>query len=315
MIYITEEDVRRLLSMDRAIKSIEKAFHELGTGSGNNIPRSRVQLPNQTLHVMSAGSTELNYTGLKAYTTTQSGAQFLVILFQGNSGDPVAIIEADLLGQIRTGAASGIATKYLANEEATTVGIIGTGWQARSQLEAGSKVRAITLAKAYGRDKNRREKFCLEMTEKLGLPVKPVDNPMDCITFAEIVITITSSECPVLQGAWLRPGAHVNAAGSNSVQRREIDLEAVKKSNVVVVDSKDQAKLESGDLLEPIKQGALSWESVSELAAVIVGDVPGRVNTTDITLFESQGIAMEDVAVASLVYEQAKVQNIGQKIG
>ncbi len=315
MLYIREEEVGGLLSMDVALRAVEAAFRELGTGSAVNIPRSRVRLPGHTLHVMSGGIPELNLTGLKAYTTTRHGARFVVLLFRADSGEPLAAIEADRLGQMRTGAASGVATKYMAREDAASVGVIGTGWQARSQLAAVCGVRAVKSVNAFGRDRTRREDYCREMSEVLGIPVQPVESARACVEEADVVITITSAAQPVLEGAWLAPGAHVNAAGSNALVRSEIDEETVRRTRVVAVDSREQAKVECGDLLEPVEKGLLHWDRVHELADVVAGHVPGRIEPADITLFESQGLAVEDVAVAAAIYERAKAEGVGQRIG
>ena len=315
MVYITEEEVGRLLSMDEAIRAVDDAFRHLGTGSAVNIPRSRVRLPGHTLHVLSGGIPGLNVTGLKAYTTTRHGARFVVLLFSADTGDLLATIEADRLGQMRTGAASGVATKYMARKDAASVGVIGTGWQARSQLAAVCGVRGVTSACAFGRDRSRRESFCREMTEQLGIPVQPVDSAHECVAEADIVITITSSAQPVLKGAWLAPGTHVNAAGSNALLRSEIDVETVRRSRVVAVDSREQARVECGDLLAPVEMGYLHWDRVYELADVVAGHVPGRIDPADVTLFESQGLAVEDVAVAAVVFERAKAEGKGRRIG
>ena len=315
MLYIREEEVGGLLSMDEALRTVEAAFRGLGTGSAVNIPRSRVRLPGHTLHVMSGGIPELNLTGLKAYTTTRHGAKFVVLLFKADTGEPLAAIEADRLGQVRTGAASGVATKYMAREDATSVGVLGTGWQARSQLAAVCGVREVKSVKAFGRDRSRREAYCREMSEVLGIPVQPAESARACVEEADVVIAITSAAQPVLEGAWLAPGTHVNAAGSNALVRSEIDAETVRRARVVAVDSREQAKVECGDLLEPVEKGLLHWDRVHELADVVAGHVPGRIDPGDITLFESQGLAVEDVAVAAVVYERAKAEGAGQRIG
>ncbi len=315
MLYIDEEEVGRFLSMDAAVRAVEEAFRGLGTGSAVNIPRSRVRLPGHTLHVMSGGIPALNLTGLKAYTTTRHGAKFVVLLFQADTGELLAAIEADRLGQMRTGAASGVATKYMAREDAATVGVVGTGWQARSQLAAVCAVRKVADVKAYGRDRLRREAYCREMSEALDVPVRPVDSARACVEEADVVITITSAAQPVLEGAWLAPGTHVNAAGSNALLRSEIDTETVRRARVVAVDSREQARMECGDLLEPVETGLLQWDRVHELADVVAGHVPGRIGSDDITLFESQGLAVEDVAAGAVVYKRAKAEGAGRQAG
>lgn len=251
--------------------------------------------------------------GFKAYTTSRNGAHFLFLLY-GGDGRLLAIMEADRLGQVRTGAASGVATKYMARKEAATIGIFGTGWQARSQLPAVCAVRSIRQVKAYSRNAERRQAFCREMSETLNVEVIPVEDPEEAVKEADILITITTAKEPVLKGVWLQPGVHLNVAGSNFAQKRELDEEAVRRSALIVVDSKEQARIESGDLLVPIERGLLRWEDVHELGEVVAGRLPGRRSDQEITLFKSNGIALEDVAVAWRVYERAKAEGFGQEL-
>lgn len=313
-LYLTEADVTRLLSMADALDAVERAFRLHGQGDAINIARSRVRLPGSSLQVMSGGSAELNLFGLKTYTTTRQGARFVVLLFQADTGILLAMMEADRLGQMRTGAASGVATKYMARQEAQTVGLVGTGWQSRTQLAAVCGVRRITRINAFGRDEARREAFCNELSETLGVPVLPAPSAEQAVRDADIVITVTSAREPVLLGQWLKPGAHVNAAGSNALIRCEIDEETVRRAKLVVVDSKEQAKIECGDLLGPIERGVIHWDQVRELGEIVAGRCPTRQTPEDITLFESQGLAIEDIAVAAVVYERALAQGVGREL-
>src|SRR5262249_52991076 len=221
----------------------------------------------------------------------------------------LAFIEADKLGQMRTGAASGVATKYLARADAKTVGIYGTGWQARSQLEAVCAVRRIERVKVYSRAPENREKFCQEMSAKLNNNnLTPVEQPKDAAD-ADILITITMSREPVLLGEWLKPGVHINAAGGNSVLRSELDDKAIRRASFIAVDSIDQARMESGEFVGAVEKGLLTWERVQELRHVVSGEMKGRKSVDDVTLFKSLGIAIEDVATAALIYRKAKEQS------
>ena len=301
--FIKESDVSKTLTMPDAIAAVENAFRLLGEGRAVNRPRQRVRADKLMLHVMPAGSAALGYVGLKAYTTGPGGARFYFMLFDAGSGELLALMEADALGQIRTGAASGVATRYMARDNASRVGIYGTGWQARSQLEAVVCVRPIESIVAYGRHVERRDRFCREMSKSLGIRVEPTDVPEAVTRDADIVITATSSKEPVLLGAWLEPGQHVNAIGSNGLRRCEIDEEAVTRAGFIATDSVEQAKVECGDLAAVIETGKLTWEGVHELADVVSGKLAARGSDEEITLFESQGLAIEDVAVAKHVYE------------
>jgi len=309
--FYTEKDVAELLPMGDAVACVERALRLLAEDQAVNLPRQRVRVDKLLLHVLPAGSAELGYVGLKAYTTGPSGARFYFLQFDARSGELVAMMQADRLGQIRTGAASGVATKFMAREDATRVGIYGTGWQARSQLQAIAEVRPIVSMVAYGRDAARRKKFCSEMTEELGVPVRPVETPEEVPQDADIVVTATNAREPVLRGAWLKPGQHVNAIGSNALGRLEIDEVAVTRMSFIAADAIDQAKIECGDLAAVVDAGKLSWDGVHEIADVVGGKITARRSPDDITLFESQGLAIEDVAVAKHVYEAGNAKGMG----
>lgn len=313
-LYFEEEDVARLVPMDAAVSLVEEAFRLLGEGGAENRPRARVRAGKVLLHVLSAASGSLGYLGLKAYTTGPAGARFYVLLFAAEDGRLVAVIAADRLGQIRTGAASGVATRYLASAESSRVGIFGTGWQARSQLEALACVRSLSSVVAFGRDEKNRHSFCGEMSEVLGARVEPAKTPEEVCERAEILVTATSSREPVLFGAWLRPGQHINAIGSNSLVRREIDEVAVARASFVAADSVAQAKIECGDLNAAVQSGKISWDNVQELSAVVAGTLAFRRGTDDITLFESQGLAIEDLALAKMVYEKGREEGRGRTV-
>ena len=312
--FFTEEDVTALLTMSEAVEAVERAFLLLDEGKADNHPRQRVRAGKLKLHVLPAGSAELGFVGLKAYTTGPSGAHFYFLMFEAVSGELVALMEADSLGQMRTGAASGVATRFMTSDDAKRVGIYGTGWQARAQLEAVAEVRKLDLVRAYGRDADRRTSFCRDMTSRLGIPVEPCDAADEVPDEADIVITATNAKEPVLKGEWLRAGQHVNAIGSNYLKRREIDELVVTRANFIATDSRNQARMECGDLSAVVEAGKLSWDDVHELAEIVTGLTPVRQNAADITLFESQGLAIEDVAVAKIVFEKGVQSGRGRKL-
>jgi ornithine cyclodeaminase/alanine dehydrogenase-like protein (mu-crystallin family) len=311
---LTETDVTALLPMSLALEALEEAFRWQGEGKLTNRPRVRLPVTGGLLHVMPAALPEARVMGLKAYATLRGQAKFVVLLFSAETATLLAVIEADRLGQMRTGAASGVATRYLARPDADRVGCYGTGWQARAQLEAVCAVRRVREVRVHGRDPARRARFADEMTASLGVPVRPVEQPEAAARDASILITITSSRTPVLEGRWIAPGSHVNAAGSNALQRAELDVEAVRRAALIVTDSLEQAKLECGDLVAPIEQGLVRWENVHELGEIVAGKRPGRQRPDDVTLFESQGVALEDVAVAVRLVARARERQVGQEI-
>ncbi len=311
---LTESDVASLLPMPLALETVESVFRWQAAGQTVNKPRVRLRAPKGLLQVMPAVVPEVGAMGLKAYTVVGGRARFVVLLFSTETGEIIGIFEADRLGQVRTGAASGVATKYLARPDADVVGCYGTGYQAETQLEAISSVRKIRRIQVYGRDAERRRRFARTMEERLRLPVVAAERPEEAARGALILVTITSSRTPVLHGTWIEPGAHINAAGSNALDRAELDVEAVRRATLVVADSREQAQVECGDLVEPVKQGVIAWDQVGELGDVVAGKRPGRPSPEAITLFESQGVAMQDVAVGARLLELARERSVGREI-
>ncbi|MCL6481000.1 MAG: ornithine cyclodeaminase family protein [Firmicutes bacterium] len=313
---LSEADVRAVLTMPVALDAVEQAFRHLAEGKAELHSRRRFALPEKVfLHYMAAADTATGYAGLKIYTSARGSVRFLTPLYRTRTGELVALLEADYLGQMRTGAASGVATKYMARPDAATVGILGTGLQARTQLEAVAAVRSLTNVRAFSRNPERRAQFAREMTERLHLPVYPAGSAEEAVREAEIVITATNASTPVLLGRWLAPGTHINAIGANFPQKRELDEEAVRRAGIIVVDSREQAMLESGDLLTVFgSPEASAWMAVRELADVVAGRVPGRTDMRQVTLFKSNGVALEDVAVAARVVELAQERGLGQRL-
>ncbi len=312
---LSEADVKSILTMPMALETVEASFRRLADGSAVLHPRQRLYLPGKSyLHYMAAGDGASNYVGLKIYTSSREGLRFLVPLFDARSGDLLALLEADYLGQVRTGAASGIATRYMARADARVVGIVGTGLQARTQLEAVAQVRELEKIRACGRDQQRREKFAREMTERLRIPVEAVANAEEAVRDADIVIAATTSTNPVVEGRWLKPGAHINAIGANFPQKRELDANAVRRADVIAADSRQQSREEAGDLIHVFGEDASRWDRVCELADVVAGKVSGRTSPEQITLFKSNGIAIEDVMVAGRIYELARERGMGRQV-
>jgi ornithine cyclodeaminase/alanine dehydrogenase-like protein (mu-crystallin family) len=310
---LTEAHVEELLDMPAALDAVEGVLRQHAEGLATNRARRRVALPKSGLNVMFAGAPEMDALGLKAYTVAKGGARFYTMLFDPETGELLSLIQSDKMGQVRTGAATGVATKHLAREDASTLGIYGAGWQAESQLEAIAAVRKLERVIVYSRKEESRKRFAAKMGEKLGMDIETTHSA-DEPAVQDIVVTVTSSNEPVLHGEWLRPGTHVNAAGSNFLFKTEIDREVVKRAAFVCADSREELGLEAGDLMPSLETGALLPEAVYELGQVIVGHVPGRRSPDDITLFASQGLALEDLAAARVVYDRAREREVGQRI-
>ncbi len=317
MLLINEDEVRQLLPMNECLVVMEQLFQDAAQGHTSNMVRQRIPLPRGLHHLLAGMSTAFGATGLKTYASGGGGggaARMLVLLFHIETGEPLAMVSADALGQLRTGAASGVATKHMARPEAGTVGIIGSGYQAETQLAAVCGVRSIRHAWVYSRTAERRTAFAEKMSASLGTPVTAVNTAEAAVAEADIVVTITNSREPLFNGEALRPGTHINAAGSNHWQRRELDETAVRRSELVVVDDLPQAKVEAGDLLWAYARRAFRWERAVELRNVISGQVAGRPTNDAITLFESQGIGIEDVAAGMHVYRKALEQGLGRQL-
>lgn len=312
---IREDEVARLLTMQDTLDAVEGSFRSQGEGTSINRPRRRFHIPGRgSMQLMSGVCYYREAMGLKVYTSYRSGTRFMVLLFSAETGELLSIVQADQLGRMRTGAASGVAAKYLARESANAVGMIGSGGQAATQLEAVCAVREVESARVYSRRPEPLSAFCKTMSEKLAIDVSPALSPEEAITGADIIVTITNARDPVVKGEWISAGAHINAAGSNSLVRKEIDNDAVRKADFITVDSREQAQLECGDLLVAAERGSVHWETVTELGDVVSGKTPGRTSDTQITLFESQGLAIQDVATAMGLYELAREQGLGQEI-
>ena len=312
---ITEEEVEELLDMPSVVEAVEGVFRAHGEGRATNRARRRVSTSTAGLNVMFAGAPQLGAMGLKAYSVSSSGARFYTMLFDAETGELLAVIQSDKLGQMRTGAASAVATKHLARPDAASVGIYGAGWQAEAQLEAVAHVMGDRLERVvvYSRREEPRRDFAGRMEETIGMAVDTTSSPEEPAT-QDVVITVTSSREPVLRGEWLPLGTHVNAAGSNFIIKSELDREAVRRASLVCVDSREELGLEAGTLSAPLETGVLFPEAVYELGQVVAGHHPGRRGAQDITLFVSHGIALQDIAAARLVYDRAIQQDIGREV-
>jgi len=318
MLYLTEDDVRRLLPMGVAIELMQTAFERLASGEALNQPRRRLILPTgSVLHYMAAGDGQ--HYGAKIYATNpRRGAHFLFLLYRASDAEPLAILEANHLGQIRTGAVSGLATKLMAREDAATLAIVGSGFQARAQLEAMLTVREITQVSVWSRDPGKRTAFvtwaAAEFGKRFGHAIRAADTAERAVRGAQIVVTATFAKEPVLSADWIEPGTHINAMGSNQAARREIPTELVHRADTIAVDSIEQARMESGDLLMAFNEQEWSAARVMELKDVVTGRMQARSTPQQITLFKSNGLAVEDVIAAAFVYERARATGVGRSV-
>jgi len=313
-IFLSEADVRQLLTMDLALAAVESAHRAHALGRAIDIPRQRTRVPTASLHILQGALLDENVMGYKAYTASKEGARFLVHLFDATSGRLQAVLEADCLGMMRTGAAGGVAAKYLARPDAATAGLIGAGWQAQSQLEALCKVRPIRQVKLFSRNAEKCRLASADFSKRFGIEVVPVESAEAAVRDSDLVVTITTAASPVVQGDWLSVGTHINAAGSNALIRRELDEKAVGRAQLVCVDSRPTALAEAGDLQPALEKGRLHAGQLVELGEIICSVKPGRASVESITLFESQGMAIQDLALAQRLLLLAKAQGIGAEL-
>lgn len=311
-LYLTEDDVCRLVGMDVALDAVRRAFRALGEERAENIPRRRVVASGVMLHNMHAAAEYIGVVGAKIYTTTKAAAIFHVLLYEAASGELLAMIEADHLGRLRTAAASGVATELMARPEAHSVGLFGTGRQARTQLEAVCAVRRVSRVDVFSRDADRCAAFADEMSRRLDVEVAPAVVPDLAVMEKDIVITATASKVPVFDGRLIGEGTHLNIIGSNFLRKTEIDIETVRRADTIVCDSIEACQLEAGDFVAAIEAGILNWENVHELAAVVTGTATNRARPDDVTLFKSVGLAIEDVALGYEVYQRAREADVGR---
>ena len=297
-IFLDDASVAGLLDMPSCIQALEEAFKEKAAGFAANQPRRRVPFQGRRFMMMFGSMDRKGYLAFKAYG---AGKGQDTVLYKAGQGI-VAFIRSGNLGQIRTGAASGLATRYMARPDASRLGCFGTGHQAETQITAIAQVRKLSSVHVYGRDAQNRKAFAEKMSKMIGLEVKPVESPEEAVKGRDIIVTITNAQLPLFDGRLVEPGTHINAAGGNTRTNRELDETTVTRAGMIATDDVEGARIECGDLCWPADRGTLAWEKVYELAPIVAGMMAGRRSAEEITLFESQGIALEDAAAGALVY-------------
>ncbi len=312
--YLSEKDVQQLLTMEMLLDTSECSLRDRALHKAVDVPRERIHTPVGSQQVLQASSSVIGYTGFKFYYTRPTGKSFYVNLINTDTGKLEAIIEGIWMSMVRTGAASGVATKYLANEDASIVGQLGSGYQSIGQLEAVCAVRKIKEARVFSRTRDKLEAYCKKMSDKLGIPVIPAESGAAALRGAHIVNVITRSSTPALKGEWLEPGQHINAAGSNALTRQEIDNASVKRCDYITVDSRGTARKECGDLLPSVEKGLLQWDYLTEIGDVYAGKAPKRTSRNQITLYESHGMGIQDLYAGAKALELARAKGVGTEL-
>jgi len=297
-IYLNEQQAAELVDMPAAVGAVREAFMAQGRGEAVNIPRTRLAFGKRRLNLMAGGGRGGERYAIKSY----GSSTYHILLYSSEQG-LLAIMEANLLGQIRTGAASAVATQVMARPDAGKVALIGAGRQARTQILALHAVGCAKEVAVFARNRDKREAFCAQLATQLGLPVRAAASAKEAVKGADIVVTATNASTPVLMSEWLAPGAHVNAMGANAANRRELDPQIVMRAATVATDDVEQARGEAAELIDLAAEGWLDWTQVVPLHRIVAGEF--RRERDAITLFKSLGVGLEDLAIASLVYDRA----------
>lgn len=313
-VYLNEKEVTGLLDMSAAIEAVEQVMADHARGEVIDFPRQRVRLPTSITHMLQGGVPAANLTGFKVYTSAGGRARFWVHLFDATTGAAVAVLEADALGMIRTGAAGGVAAKHLSRPDARVAGVFGAGWQAEGQILALCAVRPMERIRVFARNRERLESFCARMSKATGREVVPSSSAEETVRGSDVVVTITTSPKPLFDADWLESGVHINAAGSNSLARQELSEAAVRRADVICVDARETALREAGDLMPLLEKGRTHPGRWVELGEVIAGMRPGRTEPAQITLFESQGMAIQDIALAARVLQALPADGMGTRL-
>ena len=310
-LFLRNEDVSQCVSMDDMLEAIESMQRHYGRGEAYNLARRKIIAGGGMLSVMGGGLFYEGMLGVKTYTVVKGAYSFQVSLYDADTGKLLCYTQANRLGQLRTGATTGVAVKYLANPDAATVGIVGAGGQAPTQLEAVAKVRNIKRVKVYSRTGERREAFAKSMAGALGIEVVPASSNEEAVRGSDIVICIAATMEPVLEGGWLEAGTTVIGAGPTTWRAREVDEATFARAGKIFVDSMEQAPVEAGDMAGAVDRGLLQWSQLLELRHAVAGVVPGRDSRDQIVYAKLMGTGVADVASAKLAYDRAGAAGIG----
>ena len=313
-LFLKDEDVAQCVTMDAMLEAIESMQRQYGDGQAHNMTRRKIIADSGMLSVMGGGLFHQGLLGVKTYTVVKGSYSFQVSLYDANTGELLLYTQANRLGQLRTGATTGVAVKHLANPEDATVGIIGTGGQAPTQLEALSKVRGIKKIKAYSRTQERREEFARRMTDTMGVEVSAATSNEDAVRDCDIVLCIAATMDPVVEAAWLKDGSTLIGAGPTTWRAREVDEAVITRAGKLIVDSTEQAAIEAGDLCSAVDKGIIQWSKVHELRHVVSGAVTGRDSNDQVVYAKIMGTGVADVAAAKLAYDSAKAAGLGTEM-
>ncbi len=313
-LFLRDEDVAQCVSMDEMLGAIETMQTRYGQGEAYNLGRRKIIAETGMLSVMGGGLFYDSVLGVKTYTVVRGSYSFQVSLYDAETGKLLLYTQANRLGQLRTGATTGVAVKHLSRSGPLQVGIIGTGGQAPTQLQAVAAVREIAGVKAFSRNAERRADFAARMSDTMGISVKAADSNEDAVRDCDLVIGIAATAEPVVQGSWLKEGATVIGAGPTTWRVSEVDEETLRRADKLFVDSLDQVSIEAGDISAAVDKGLLNWSRLSELRHAVCGAIPGRDNDRQIVYAKLMGTGVADVAAAKLAYDSARERGVGMEM-
>ena len=313
-LFLRDEHVAQCVTMNEMLVAIENMQAQFGQGKAYNLGRRKIIAETGMLSVMGGGLYYEGVLGVKTYTVVRGSYSFQVSLYDAATGKLLCYTQANRLGQLRTGATTGVAVKHLANSGQLTVGIIGTGGQAPTQLQAVAGVRELAEVKAFSRNPERRADFAARMSESLGVDVQATGTNAEAVEGCDLVIGIAATTEPVIQGDWLKEGATVIGAGPTTWRVSEVDEKTLARADKLFVDSLDQAPIEAGDIAAAVDKGLLSWSRLTELRYAVCGAISGRDNEGQIVYAKLMGTGVADVAAAKLAYDNARERGLGTEM-
>jgi ornithine cyclodeaminase/alanine dehydrogenase-like protein (mu-crystallin family) len=313
-LFLRNDEVDQCVTMEAMLEAIETMQKRYGQGEAYNLGRRKIIADTGMLSVMGGGLFYDGVLGVKTYTVVRGSYSFQVSLYDASTGKLLCYLQANRLGQLRTGATTGVAVKHLSRNAPLQVGIIGTGGQAPTQLQAVASVRDIAGVKAFSRNPERRAEFAARTSDSLGLKVKAADSNEDAVRDSDLVIGIAATAEPVVKGSWLKQGATVIGAGPTTWRVSEVDDETLTRADKLFVDSLDQVSVEAGDIAAAVDRGLLNWSQLSELRHAVCGAISGRDNDGQIVYAKLMGTGVADVAAAKLAYDSAREQGLGTEM-
>ena len=316
MLFLKNTPISQILTIHEMIDAIEETLKEIARGRGFELPRRRIHHPNRMIFGILPGSV---HGAMGAYLQTDLDRRIhheTVIIYSAETGEPLVLFQDCSINEGRTGAAGGLGAKHLARANASRVAVIGSAIHAETQLTALAAVRTLTEVKVYSPTLANRLAFAEKMSREIGIEVSAADDPKKTVEGADIVIVATNSNQPVIDGQWLAPGTHITsiANGDKTRTRQEIDEASMRRADPIFLTSKETVCLNETDVFRAVRDRVISWDRVHEISSLLLGQVPGRTDESQITLFKLQGTGIMDVAIGLRAYERLKDGDVAHRL-